>query len=111
MTADRNGADPRLVDPQRAGPVEAPFDPLRLCVFATVTLLGWLFGPVALLIFAGAGYVGYARARRAGLTTSRCKLRDTRAVLAYLAVLVAVSLLAIFLALAEGIHVGWWTTV
>ena len=28
---------------------EAPYDPLRLCIFATVALLGWLLGPVALL--------------------------------------------------------------
>ena len=110
MTADGPGADPRLVDPRlvdprRAEPAEPPFDPLRLCVFATVALLGWLCGPVALLIFAGAGYLGYARARRAGLTTSRCKLRDTRLVLAYLAALVAVSLVAIVVSLTDG--TGW----
>lgn len=108
MSVDRPGSDPRLVEPQRADPIETPFDPLRLCVFATVALLGWLLGPVALLGFAGAGYAGYARARRAGLTASRCKLRDTRLVLAYLAVLVIISTCAIVLAVAGGIRAGWW---
>ncbi|HET6626164.1 MAG TPA: hypothetical protein VFG63_07225 [Nocardioidaceae bacterium] len=66
-----------------------PYDPLRLCIFATVALLGWALGPVALLFFAGLGFAGYWRARRAGLTTSKCVLRDTRLVLGYLALLVA----------------------
>lgn len=56
----------------------------RLCIFATVALLGWLLGPLALLFFAGLGFAGYWRARRAGLTRSKCVLRDTRLVLAYL---------------------------
>ena len=72
-------------DPQ-AG---APDDPLRLCIFATVALLGWLAGPAALAVFAAIGFVGYWRARRAGLTRSRCFLRDTRLVIAYLGVLTA----------------------
>jgi hypothetical protein len=63
------------------------FDPLRLCVFATVAALGWLLGPWALLGFATLAVVGYARARRAGLLRSRCKLGDTRLVLLYLVVL------------------------
>ena len=61
-----------------------PFDPLRLCIFATISLLGWLFGPLAVVVFAGVGFAGYWKARRAGLTRSRCYLRDTRLVLAYL---------------------------
>ncbi|GAA5162660.1 hypothetical protein [Ornithinimicrobium tianjinense] len=68
-------------------PPTAPFDPLRLCIFATVALLGWALGPFALLWFAGLGFVGYWKARRAGLTRSRCLLRDTRLVLSYLALL------------------------
>lgn len=79
--------------PAPAQPVgAAPFDPLRLCIFATIALLGWLAGPVALVFFAALGFAGYARARRAGLTRSTCLLRDTRLVLAYLALLVAAGL-------------------
>lgn len=70
----------------------ATFDPLRLCIFATVALLGWALGPFALVFFAGLGFVGYWKARRAGLTRSRCLLRDTRLVLGYLAVLVVAGL-------------------
>ena len=69
-------------------PEQAPFDPLRLCIFATIALLGWLAGPFALLFFAGLGFVGYWKARQAGLTRSKCLLRDTRLVLAYLGLLV-----------------------
>jgi hypothetical protein len=65
----------------------APYDPLRLCVFATVALLGWVLGPLALLGFAVLGLVGYTRAYRAGLTRSKCFLRDTRLVLGYLGLL------------------------
>ena len=65
----------------------APYDPLRLCVYATIALLAWILGPVAVAGFAALGFAGYWRARRAGLTRSRCVLRDTRLVLAYLAVL------------------------
>jgi len=72
-------------------PVEdaKPFDPLRLCIFATISLLGWVFGPLAVVVFAGVGFAGYWKARQAGLTRSRCYLRDTRLVLAYLAALAA----------------------
>ena len=68
---------------------QAAYDPLRLCIFATVALLGWLLGPVALLGFAALGLVGYTRAYRAGLTRSKCFLRDTRLVIGYLALLAA----------------------
>jgi hypothetical protein len=78
--------------------VQQPYDPLRLCVFATIALLGWVLGPVAVLAFAGVGFAGYWSARRAGLTRSRCLLRDTRLVLAYLAVL----------ALAGAGGIVWW---
>ena len=67
----------------------APYDPLRLCIFATIALLGWALGPVALLLFATLGLVGYTRALRQGLTRSKCFLRDVRLVLGYLAVLAA----------------------
>lgn len=74
-----------------------PYDPLRLCIFATIALLGWLLGPVALLVFAGVGFAGYWRARRAGLTRSKCFLRDTRLVLAYLGLLAVAALVGIAL--------------
>lgn len=100
--------DPRVVTPDRAGggdaerPVgAAPPDPLRLCVFATVALLAWLLGPVALLGFAVLGFVGYWRARRAGLLRSKCALGDTRLVLLYLGGLVGLAVV--------GIWQGWWT--
>lgn len=64
---------------------DSTFDPLRLCIFTTVALLAWVFGPFTVLVFATLGVIGYARARRAGLTRSKCVLRDTRLVLGYLA--------------------------
>jgi hypothetical protein len=64
-----------------------PFDPLRLCVYTTVALLAVVLGPIALLGFALLAIAGYARARREGLLRSRCKLGDTRLVLAYLIVI------------------------
>ncbi len=70
---------------------EPPFDPLKLCVFATVALLGWQLGPWALLGFSLVAVAGYARARRHGLLRSKCKLGDTRLVLLYLVVLAAAS--------------------
>jgi hypothetical protein len=81
--------DPRQVQPRRVDPEveEPPFDPLKLCVFATVALLGWLLGPWALLAFAVLAVAGYARARHQGLLRSKCKLGDTRLVLLYLVVL------------------------
>jgi hypothetical protein len=74
--------------PAPAQPAErsAPDDPLRLCVYATVALLAWVLGPVAVLGFAALGFAGYWRARRAGLMRSKCFLRDTRLVLGYLGV-------------------------
>ncbi len=92
--------DPSLPSPNAPQQEHAPFDPLRLCIFATITLLGWLLGPVALTFFAILGFVGYAKARRAGLLTSKCLLRDTRLVLAYLALL----------ALAGVAGTAWWVT-
>jgi hypothetical protein len=66
-----------------------PYDPLRLCVYATIALLTWILGPVAVVGFAVLGFVGYWRARRHGLTRSKCALRDTRLVLGYLAAVAA----------------------
>ena len=96
-------SDPRQVSSTRvedqAATEAPPFDPLRLCVFATVALLGWLLGPWALLGFAVLAIVGYARARRAGLLRSKCKLGDTRLVLAYLVVLALAAGTGIYLTL------------
>jgi hypothetical protein len=90
-TLDETGSD--ASSGRSAG--QAPYDPLRLCIFATVALLGWLLGPVAVLVFAGLGVAGYVRAYRAGLTRSRCFLRDTRLVIGYLTVLAAAAAVGI----------------
>ncbi|MEE6169440.1 MULTISPECIES: hypothetical protein [unclassified Mycolicibacterium] len=71
-----------------------PYDPLRLCVYATVALLAWLLGPAMVAVFAGLGLIGYIRARRAGLQHSKCALRDTRLVIAYLGVIALVAVAA-----------------
>ena len=81
----------------------APFDPLRLCIFATVALLGWLLGPFALLFFAGLGFAGYLRARRAGLTRSKCFLRDTRLVIGYLALLAVAGAAGVVVWIVRGV--------
>jgi hypothetical protein len=72
-----------------------PYDPLKLCVYATVALIAWVLGPWAVLGFAALGFAGYWRARRAGLQKSKCLLRDTRLVLAYLAVIALLAVGAI----------------
>lgn len=99
-------ADPRIVTPAHAEVArQHDLDPLRLCVLATVALLTWLAGPVALAVFAAIGFAGYLKARRAGLLRSRCKLGDTRLVLLYLGVLVVLGVAGTGLALT-GHHVG-----
>jgi hypothetical protein len=80
-------ADPPVMEPQSGTP--APYDPLRLCVYATIALLGWLAGPITLIVFAGIGFAGYWKAWRGGLKRSKCFVRDTRLVLAYFAALTA----------------------
>jgi len=81
-------------DPSAGGTAaETPFDPLRLCIFTTVALLAWMFGPFAVLVFATMGLAGYWKAHQAGLTRSRCYLRDVRLVLLYLG-LIALAALA-----------------
>ncbi|NJP27840.1 hypothetical protein FLW53_27255 [Microbispora sp. SCL1-1] len=70
---------------------------MKLCVYATVALLAWLFGAWAVLGFAALGLAGYWRARRAGLTRSKCYLRDTRLVLAYLGVIALAAAAALVL--------------
>jgi hypothetical protein len=60
-------------------------------VLATVGLLTWLLGPVVVAILAGVGLVAYGRGYLRGQRSSRCLLRDTRLVLAYLAVAFALA--------------------
>ncbi|QIK64709.1 hypothetical protein G7068_05155 [Leucobacter viscericola] len=80
---------------ESVGDPAPPFDPLRLCVHATVALITCVLGPVALLGFAIIAIAGYTRARRGGLMRSKCKLGDTRLVLAYLSVLAVGAAVAI----------------
>jgi len=87
---------------ESVGAPPAPFDPLRLCVYATVALIACVLGPIALLGFASLAIAGYAKARRAGLLRSRCKLGDTRLVLVYL------SVLAVLAAIATPLWVMFW---
>jgi hypothetical protein len=69
------------------------FDPVRFCVLTTVALLAWLVTPpVVITAMAGLGLWAYARARRQGLTRSRCILGDTRLVMAYLGIAFALGL-------------------
>jgi len=78
---------------------DAARDPVRLCVYATVAVLAWLLGPYAVLFFAVLGFAGYWRARRSGLARSKCLLRDTRLVLAYLALIAALAVAGIAVSL------------
>jgi hypothetical protein len=73
--------------PQQAAVAEKQYDPLALCIYTTIGLISWLITPaLTVTIFGTLGVVGYVRARRRGLAKSRCKLGDTRLVIAYLAV-------------------------
>jgi hypothetical protein len=72
-------------------PANEPYDPLRLCVYATVAVLAWLLGAWAVVAFAVLGLVGYVRARRAGLLQSKCVLRDTRLVIGYLGIIAVIA--------------------
>ncbi|HEX7277941.1 MAG TPA: hypothetical protein VF244_11245 [Acidimicrobiales bacterium] len=90
--------DPRIPAALTGGPRPTK-DPLHWCVFATVSLLTWAIGPLALAGFALAGVVAYGRAFAGGRRRSRCLLGDTRLVLGYLA--------AIFLVAAVATVRGW----
>ncbi|MEW9554564.1 hypothetical protein [Nonomuraea sp. NPDC050783] len=94
MSDPMSGPAGRQPQPPPQSPPQ-PYDPLKLCVYATVALLAWLLGPWTVLAFAALGFAGYWKARRAGLTRSKCLLRDTRLVLAYLGLLAAVAMVAI----------------
>jgi hypothetical protein len=67
-----------------AGP-SVTFDPIRFCVYTTVALLAWLVSPpVMVMAMSGLGLWAYSRAVRAGLTRSKCVLRNPKLVLLYL---------------------------
>jgi len=73
--------------PQQAAVTEKQYDPVALCIYTTIGIISWLITPaLTVTIFGTLGVVGYVRARRRGLAKSRCKLGDTRLVIAYLAV-------------------------
>ena len=74
---------------------QGAYDPLRLCVLTTVALLAWLLGPAVVGGLALLGFLGYLRARREGLTTSRCILRATRLVLVYLALVAGMGVVGV----------------
>jgi hypothetical protein len=66
------------------------FDPIRFCVYTTVALLAWLVSPpVMVMAMSGLGLWTYWRAVRAGLTRSKCVLRNPKLVLLYLGVVFA----------------------
>ncbi|MCY1242432.1 hypothetical protein D9M72_553920 [compost metagenome] len=52
-------------------------------------------------MFAAIGFVGYWKARRKGLTKSKCYLRDTRLVLAYLGLLLGAGLWGMYALVAR----------
>jgi len=84
-----NQRDEAVADPH------PPFDPLRLCVFTTIAIIAALTGPLAVLTFGLIAISGYTKARRGGLMRSRCKLGDTRVVLAYLITVTVLAAVAI----------------
>jgi len=81
---------------------ERQFDPLQLCIYTTIGIISWLITPaLTVTVFGGLGVVGYWRARRRGLAKSRCKLGDTRLVIAYLAVVATIGAAATIYRIAE----------
>lgn len=68
-------------------------------------MLGWIFGPLAVVVFAAVGFAGYWTARKAGLTRSKCYLRDTRLVLAYLGLFLAAGLWGLWFQVSRWL--GW----
>ncbi len=90
---------------ETVGDPAPPFDPLRLCIYTTVAVIACLLGPIAVLAFSGIAIAAYARARRAGLLRSRCKLGDTRLVLLYL------SVIAVLAAAATPFWVMLWVSL
>ncbi len=66
---------------------ETVYDPLRFCIFTTIALIAWVFGPpFAVLLMSSLGLLAYATAWRQGLSRSKCFLRDPRLVMGYLGI-------------------------
>lgn len=86
---------PALAQRDERVPDAPGLDPLRLCVNTTIALISCILGPIALLFFSVLAISGYSRARQAGLMRSKCKLGDTRVVLAYLSTVAILALIAI----------------
>jgi hypothetical protein len=63
------------------------FDPMHLCTYTAVAILAWLLTPsLVVVMMSSLGLVAYARALRAGIDHTSCRLRSPRMVIAYLAV-------------------------
>lgn len=61
------------------------YDPIRFCIFTTIALIAWAFGPpLAVTLMSGLGLWAYANAWRQGLRESKCFLRDPRLIMGYL---------------------------
>lgn len=91
-------------DAERSSTTQPIHDPLRLCIYATIALIGWLAGPFGALAFAALALAGYVKALRAGLTRSKCALRDTRLVLTFLALIAIAATIAIALRISGWVH-------
>jgi uncharacterized membrane protein YczE len=78
------------------------FDPIRFCVYTTVALLAWLVSaPVMVMAMSGLGLWAYWRAMRAGLTRSKCVLRNPKLVLLYLGTVFAAGAVGLFVEIAR----------
>jgi uncharacterized membrane protein YczE len=81
------------------------FDPIRFCVYTTVALLAWLVSPpVMVMAMSGLGLWAYSRAVRAGLTRSKCVLRNPKLVLLYLGTVFAAGAIGLALEVGRFIH-------
>lgn len=61
------------------------YDPIRFCIFTTIALIAWAFGPpLVVTLMSGLGLWAYVNAWRQGLRQSKCFLRDPRLIMGYL---------------------------
>ena len=98
----RNEPPAVFTQPPPHGGADRQFDPLQLCIYTTIGLLAWLVTPALVVAAFGAiGVVAYARARRRGLAKSRCKLGDTRVVIAYLAIAASIGVAATVISIMD----------